>query len=286
MRCTAGKNYLFISHDGKIYRCTHDRENGFPSIGTVRDLSFLDGDIAECGNITACESIYRGDWNRSARLSDSGEISCGECVANPATELVAKLSLTGICNYNCFYCDPQRLPAKRSEELPVDTWLEFLSAAHSRFSCCHYHVQGTVGEPLLYPDISKVAKKIIDLDDRLYLISNLHGNDGRLDEILALDRPDKIYVAGSIHLSERNFSWTEFVGKIKKIKAKGHATEVFLVGVPTQIFIYQQLHAFFATFGVPVRLLHGNCSPTTPQVEKFFDDLKKISTSEITVMLK
>lgn len=284
--CNAGRNYLYLAHTGKVARCTCRETIAHEWVGDINDWKPPIAPAGPCAYMANCERSFLGDWNRSSRMGGgSPGWRRGEFSADPVNELVAKLNLTGICNYDCFYCKPGRLHAQRREERPAGEWRAFMRRMREHFARCFYHVQGTVGEPFLYDGLLDVLTEAFVLGDHVHPISNLSGHDSTLDAVLAAANPSVLRFGASAHPSQPRFDMDAFASRVRRIKDAGYYVEVTLVGVPTQLYLLAPVRDHFAQWDVPVRMFYASCQPATARTTRDFGALMEKSASGKTVIL-
>lgn len=279
--CNAGRNYLYVAHDGRIARCTCRQGVLDEWIGHISDFRPPADPASPCELLRKCEAGYLGDWNRSSRL-EGETLRKGEFAAD-ARSLVTKLNLTGRCNFRCFYCHPERLQARAEDEREAKEWSAFLRRIHGHYVRCWHHVQGTIGEPLLYPGLVEVCKTIFELGDHLHLITNLSVHHERLEGVLRAGHPSVLRFGASWHASDKRFSQQVFDRGLQMIADAGYYVEVLVVGVPTQLWLYGDLVEKYRSMGIAVRLFYASMQPTTPVSRQEFSRLMSGSQSGKTV---
>ncbi|HWQ97456.1 MAG TPA: radical SAM protein [Clostridia bacterium] len=95
------------------------------------------------------------------------------------SNMVLDFKITGDCNSNCHFCWDFCKAQIGSDVEIIYGALTKLSDAGVRF------VSLTGGEPLIYPDISKVLRKLHELGIKVYLSTNGYLLDTFLDDIIA-----------------------------------------------------------------------------------------------------
>lgn len=275
--CNAGRNYLFVSSDGSIYRCLCHRTLGRAPIANIDSIDPLILVPSACDLSEKCHADFLCDWTQSSRLTAPGVWKLGKFAKDYDRELVVNMEVIKSCNYRCSYCCPNPSGMDGSSERSIDDWMGFIRRVAGHFSRCYYDIQHTIGEPTMYAGLPALVAQISDTGGHCHIISNLSCSDEFLDVLIEAGK-GRLSFGASMHLLQYGFNIENFKRRVSKIHFGKLHVEVLVVGIPINIYAYEEIARHFKSIGVVTRLRVPANQVLTPPMRATLDAIMAKST--------
>lgn len=255
--CDGGKNHIFVDWDGSIYSCrdlakkTHFLGNFVKEDVKLRDEVFAPCPWQKSNHECICS------WTERLIVKDGVETKLVRWFGgrHPLKEGTRQLYLwfspTLRCNYSCIYCcSSENVP----HELPASTYIE----AFERFFKTNSFYGGVAyiggGEPLMYSGIGEMLRFFEKSEIKVEVATNLSANIYK--KVIQNINPSSVLtIHGTVHPSERKFSWEMFQGKVKMLQAFGYNVVVSFVGYPDQIMLAPFYHEWCKNNGLRFQVI-------------------------------